>query len=271
MDAATHEAIAFAEELLERAGQLALRYFRQPLDVINKDANGRFDPVTVADREVETFIAGALRERFPEHGIIGEEHGVIDGHARFSWIIDPIDGTRAFISGMPAWGILLGLREHGECIAGLVHQPYLGETFIGTPAGAWIRRDGERRELRTHREVRLADSILYCTHPSIFPMPTELADFERVAACCRLMRYGGDCYSYCLLALGQIDLVIEGGLQAYDIQPLIPIIEAAGGVVSGRDGSDASCGGFVVASANRALHAEVLALLREFAAERGAH
>lgn len=270
MNTSTHEAIVFAEELLSEAGKLALRHFRQPLDIINKDTNGRFDPVTIADREIEQFIGTALRERFPEHGIIGEEHGVIEGRSRLSWIIDPIDGTRAFISGMPAWGILLGLRENDRCIAGLMHQPYLGETFVGTPEGAWMKHGGEQRTLRTQQNVKLADAILYCTHPSIFPMATELADFERVAARCRLMRYGGDCYAYCLLALGQIDLVIEGGLQAYDIQPLIPIVEAAGGVVSGRDGDDASCGGFVVAAANRELHGEALAILREAATERGA-
>lgn len=264
------DAIAFGEQLLTQAGRIALQHFRQPLDVIDKDGNGRFDPVTIADREVERFIGDAIRERFPDHGTIGEEHGVIAGSSRFSWIIDPIDGTRAFISGMPAWGILLGLREHERCIAGLMHQPYLGETFVGTPDRAWMQHGGERRELRTREDARLADAILYCTHPSIFPFPSELADFEYVAARCRLMRYGGDCYSYCLLALGQIDLVIEGGLQAYDIQPLIPIIEAAGGVVSGRNGDSAAGGGFVVAAANRALHAEALTVLREAAAARGA-
>lgn len=255
------EAIEFATTTLRGAGRIALEHFRQPLDVVDKGGNGLFDPVTVADREIERFIRDALRNRFPDHGIVGEEHGSIAGNSRFSWIIDPIDGTRAFISGVPAWGILLGLREFDRCVAGVMHQPYLDETFVGTPDGAWLERAGERRALRSRQESRLGDAILYCTHPSIFPTAAELAAFEQVAARCRLMRYGGDCYSYCLLALGQIDLVIEGGLQAYDIQPLIPIIEAAGGVVSNRDGGSAADGGFVVAAANRALHAEVLAEL----------
>lgn len=266
----TRAALAFAGELLAQAGEIALRHFRQPLEVTDKGAAGRFDPVTIADRAVEEFLREAIRARFPDHGIVGEEHGTLAGDSRFSWIIDPIDGTRAFISGVPAWGILLGLREEQRCIAGLVHQPYLGETFCGSGEGAWLQlRHGERRALRTRQDTRLADAILYCTHPSIFPLPAELADFEHVAARCRLMRYGGDCYSYCLLALGQIDLVIEGGLQAYDIQPLIPIIEAAGGVVSARDGGSAAAGGFVVAAANPALHAEALAALRGAAAARG--
>lgn len=251
-------ALAFAEELLQEAGRIALGHFRQPLDVANKLADGRFDPVTIADREVESFLVERIRARFPDHGIVGEEHGALDGDSRYSWIIDPIDGTRAFISGVPAWGILLGLRDAGRCVGGLVHQPYLEETFSGSAAGGWWLRRGERRRLQTRATARLADAILYCTHPSIFPDAEQLAAFEHVAARCRLMRYGGDCYSYCLLALGHIDLVIEGGLQAYDIQPLIPIIEAAGGVVTGRHGEDASNGGFVVAAASRALHAEAL-------------
>lgn len=255
-------ALAFAEELVQEAGRIALRHFRQPLDVANKLADGRFDPVTIADREVESFLVERIRARFPDHGIVGEEHGALDGDSRYSWIIDPIDGTRAFISGVPAWGILLGLRDAGRCIGGLMHQPYLEETFTGSPAGGWLSRRGERRLLQTRASARLADAILYCTHPTIFPDAGELSAFEHVAAHTRLMRYGGDCYSYCLLALGHIDLVIEGGLQAYDIQPLIPIIEAAGGVVTGRHGEDASGGGFVVAAANRALHAEVLTVLK---------
>lgn len=250
--------MAFAAELAQEAGRIALRHFRQPLEVTNKLGEGRFDPVTIADREIERFLAGRIRARFPGHGIVGEEHGTLDGDSPWSWIIDPIDGTRAFISGVPAWGILLGLRERGRCVAGLVHQPYLEETFVGTPQGAWLARRGERLPLRTRDTPRLAEAILYCTHPGMFPAAEELAAFERVATRCRLMRYGGDCYSYCLLALGHIDLVIEGGLQAYDIQPLIPIIEAAGGVVSGRHGEDASGGGFVVAAANRDLHAAAL-------------
>lgn len=255
------EAMQFAEEVVHEAGAIALRYFRRPLAVNNKRHDGRFDPVTVADREIESHIRARIGARYPGHGIVGEEHGERESASRVSWIIDPIDGTRAFISGVPAWGILLGLREDARCIAGLVHQPYLEETFVGSPPKAWLSRRGDRRPLGTRADSRLADAILYCTHPSMFEHAADLDAFQRVAAACRLMRYGGDCYSYCLLALGCVDLVIEGGLQAYDIQPLIPIIEAAGGVVSGARGESAESGGFVVAAANRELHREVLELL----------
>ena len=139
------QALAFAGELVQEAGRIALRHFRQPLDVANKLADGRFDPVTVADREVESFLVERIRARFPDHGIVGEEHGVHEGRSPYSWIIDPIDGTRAFISGVPAWGILLGLRENERCIAGVVHQPYLEETFCGSAGQGWLLRRGERR------------------------------------------------------------------------------------------------------------------------------
>ncbi len=255
-------ALEFATDIVEQAGQIALGYFRRPLTVENKLDDGGFDPVTVADREIEQFLVSRIRARFPDHGIVGEEHGVHEGRSPYSWIIDPIDGTRAFISGVPAWGILLGLRENERCIAGLVHQPYLEETFCGSARQGLLLRRGERRVLASRREARLADAILYCTHPGMFGNEADLAAFQRVAQQCRLMRYGGDCYSYCLLALGQVDLVIEGGLQAYDIQPLIPIIEAAGGVVTGPAGEDASNGGFVIAAANRTLHHEALQAAR---------
>ena len=254
-------ALGFAEEVLQEAGSIALRYFRRSLTVHDKGHDGHFDPVTEADREIETHIRARIRARYPEHGILGEEHGEHGSASRVSWIIDPIDGTRAFISGVPAWGILLGLREDARCVAGLVHQPYLEETFVGGPGGAWLSRRGERRALVARPGSHLAQAILYCTHPSMFERESDLAAFQRIAAACRLMRYGGDCYSYCLLALGCVDLVIEGGLQPYDIQPLIPIIEAAGGVVSDARGESAASGGFVVAAANRELHREVLELL----------
>lgn len=256
-----HATRDFAATLLADAGRLALHYFRQGIDVDNKLADGRFDPVTIADRDVETLLRERLHARFPDHGIVGEEHGTQAGGSRYSWIIDPIDGTRAFISGVPAWGILLGLRDGARCIAGWMHQPHIGETFSGSAAGAELDLRGERRALRTRQATRLGDAILYSTHPDLFAPGDEFAAFQRVAAAVRLMRYGGDCYSYCLLAAGCIDLVIESGLQAYDIQPLIPLIEAAGGVVSNRDGGDAHAGGFIVAAGNRELHGAALRLL----------
>ena len=251
-----------AVELGEAAGPIALRYFRTPLDVHNKLAEGGFDPVTRADREVEAFIRDAIAQRFPDHAILGEEHGRRPGAAAWEWVIDPIDGTRSFISGSPAWGILIGLMHEQRPLAGVVHVPYLRETFVGGPDGAWMHREGERRRLETRPTATLGEAILYCTHPATFTEAGDGKAFGRVAARCRMLRYGGDCYSYCMLALGQLDLIIEGSLQPYDVIPIIPIVTAAGGVISDARGNPAQHGGVIVAAATAALHEQALALMQ---------
>jgi myo-inositol-1(or 4)-monophosphatase len=255
------EAMTFARQVIQLAGNIALDYFRQPLAVENKLEDGRFDPVTCADREVESFLRHELRSRFPDFGIIGEESGSTPGCSDISWVIDPIDGTKAFISGFPTWGILLGLQQGTQVLAGLMHQPVTGELFYGSAAGAYLRHGGQTKAMQSRQDVRLAEALLYCTHESMFANEANLVAFRRIAAHARLQRFGGDCYSYCMLALGQIDLVIEDTLQPYDIVPLIPIIEAAGGVVSDVQGHTPVTGGFVVAAANRQLHEQVMALL----------
>ena len=253
----------FAVEIAEAAAPIALRYFRAPLEVQNKLAGGGFDPVTRADREVETFLRDAITQRFPTHGIIGEEHGRAVGTDVWEWIIDPIDGTRSYISGSPAWGTLIGILHEQRPVAGVVHVPFTRETFAGSAAGAWMRCDGERIALRTRPTKTLAEAIICCTHPATFTESNDWRAFRRVADSCRMLRYGGDCYSYCLLALGQVDLIIEGSLQPYDIVPIMPIITAAGGVVSDARGNTAQNGGVIVTAANATLHAHALALMQE--------
>lgn len=250
-----------AVSIAQAAGPITLRYFRRPLDVDDKSKGVAFDPVTRADREVEASIRDELSRLFPEHGILGEEQAERESSSPYRWFIDPIDGTRAFISGVPAWGILLGLTIDDACSVGVMHQPYLEETFLGSTEGAWLRKAGKEQGLRTRLTDRLSSSILYCTHPSMFKSDANRAGFERVAARTRMTRFGGDCYSYCLLALGMIDLVIEGELKPYDIIPLIPIIEGAGGVVTTWRGGPANDGGLVVAAANPELHAQALETL----------
>lgn len=255
------EALAFAQQAIVSAGDIALRYFRQPLEVDNKLGEGRFDPVTRADHEVEGCLREALGRRWPDFGIIGEEAGATPGRSNLNWVIDPIDGTKAFISGFPTWGVLVGLQQETQVLAGLMYQPVTGELFYGSAAGAFLQHRGQTFAMRTRQHARLEEALLYCTHDSMFANQGNLAAFKRVAAEARLQRFGGDCYSYCMLALGQIDLVIEDTMQPYDIIPLIPIIEAAGGVVTDRKGGPVVAGGFVVAAANRQLHEEVMALL----------
>lgn len=251
----------FARATVEAAGPVALKYFRMPVTVENKAGMTGFDPVTRADREIEAFIRDRIGNRYPGHTIVGEETGTSEGLDSVTWYIDPIDGTRAYISGVPMWGILLGLMDGGSFCFGLMHQPYLRETYSGGVNGAFMSRDDTIQPLITRGTADLADAILYCTHPAMFTSAADFSSFKTIADRCRLMRYGGDCYSYCLLAQGCIDLVIEADLQAYDIVPLIPIIESAGGVVTDWQGRTAVNGGKVIASANPVLHEQVLQLM----------
>ena len=256
----TDEWRAMAERLLEEAGRLALRHFRQPLAVEDK-GDGGFDPVTVADRAVEAHLRAALAQHCPEHGITGEEQADRAGSGEHVWVIDPIDGTRSFITGMPLWGILLGLLHGGTPVLGFMHQPCLGETFGGDGRSAWLVDRHGRRALATAATDALAGASVYTTHPEHFASASDEAAHRRLAALCRLARYGGDCYSYCMLAAGHVDLVVESGLAAYDILPLVPIIEGAGGTVTDWEGRPLRDGGRVLAAANAGLHRAALEVL----------
>jgi len=253
--------IAEAVRIVASAGPIALRFFRSPMQIQDKRSRDEYDPVTEADKAIEQHIRDALASAFPNHGICGEEHAQREGSSDFSWIIDPIDGTRAFISGMTAWGIMLGLRYRGRPVGGVIHQPYTGETFVADGVSAQCIRASDSHTMRTSHCASLGDAVLYCTHPSVFRSAAELDAFEQLAQQTRMMRYGGDCYAYCLLALGTIDLIVESGLEAYDVQPLIPLIEAAGGIITNRTGHAAEQGGFIVAAASSALHQQALAVL----------
>jgi len=253
--------IATAVELAEEAGKIALRWFRTPLEVANKADAGAFDPVTRADQDVEEFLRAELEHRFPTHRILGEESGGGGGTGPLRWVIDPIDGTRAFVSGNPLWGVMIGLDDGTRALGGVVHIPYLGETFAGTGGSAWMRRAGVEIPAYSRATNELGDAILYCTHPDTIGAGRNSEAFAELARRCRMLRFGGDCYSYCLLALGQIGLVVEGCLQAYDVVPVIPIVEGAGGVMTDWQGGRAEGGGLVVAAANPTLHARALEIL----------
>lgn len=243
------------------AGPIALEYFRRPMAVSDKRSGGHFDPVTEADRRIEALIRGRLRRAFPDHRVVGEEHGA-EGEGAACWYIDPIDGTRAFISGMPTWGILLGLVVAGRPLVGIMHQPFTGETWFAAPGvGAWLRIGEREIALRTRADAELADAVLYSTHPSMFREPGLMGRYERLAASCRLQRWGGDCYALALVAQGGIDVMVESCLMPYDILPLVPIIEGAGGVVTDLEGRTPLEGGTVIAAANPALHAAALAIM----------
>ncbi|MEM1366394.1 MAG: histidinol-phosphatase [Pseudomonadota bacterium] len=254
----------FLLELAALSAAETLPRFRSRLSVDNKleQAGGdEFDPVTEADREAERVIRQAISAQYPNDKILGEEFGTNNNDAADGWIIDPVDGTRAFICGVPMWGTLVGRHEADHMVAGLMHQPFTGESYVATPEGAWLVRNGEETVLHTSKETQLSRAKMHTTSPRIFSPDTQ-APYDRVEAACRLPRYGCDCYGYALLAAGHIDLVVEAGLQTYDIAPMIPIIEGAGGVVRTWDGGNAKGGGNVIAAATEALYEEArLALI----------
>jgi myo-inositol-1(or 4)-monophosphatase len=256
--------LAFAGTLADSAARITLKHFRERVAVSNKSANAAFDPVTAADREAEAAMRALIRARYPDHGILGEEHGSEPGRSAYTWVIDPIDGTRSFIAGLPLWTTLVALHDGTRPILGLIDQPYLGERFSGTVKGkAELRtRDGVRA-LRTRDNVtQLKDAVFSTTSVEFFESAAERQVLDRLIAAARLVRFGCDCYGYGLLAAGFVDVVVEAGLKAWDVQPFLPIVEAAGGVVTNWEGGPAQDGGRIVAAANASLLAEALALIK---------
>ncbi len=259
--ASVAELVDFAHELARLSGEVILPHFRQSIDYDNKVGPTGFDPVTAADRAAEEVIRKALAARYPEHGIIGEEYGRRDTGSDYAWIIDPIDGTRSFMMGLHTWGTLIGLRQAGKALIGVMNQPFTGERFWASDTAAYYSGPGGKRKLATRACPTLEAAILASTSPEIFREPGQWEAFLRIKSKVRMARFGGDCLGYCLLAMGQIDLVVEANLATYDIAALVPIIEQAGGVVTTWDGGDAQHGGNIVAAGDPRLHAEALRLI----------
>jgi histidinol phosphatase-like enzyme (inositol monophosphatase family) len=256
---------AFIEKLADVAGQTILPFFRTAFGAEDKSAGGVFDPVTEADRGAEVAMRRLIRETFAHHGIIGEEFGNDREDAEYVWVLDPIDGTKSFISGFPTWGTLIGLLHEGRPIYGAMAQPFTREYFFGDGKVATWRGPGHDHKLTQRRlYVRACEALsratLLTTSPLLYP-PEALAKFRRIEEKARLSRYGYDCYAFAMLAAGHVDCVIEAGVKAHDIAPLIPIVEGAGGVVTTWTGDDAAAGGDVIASGDIRLHNAALALL----------
>ena len=250
---------ALAEELADAARRETLRHFRRP-DLAAESKDAGFDPVTVADRASEEAMRNLLAAARPEDGILGEEFGPKDSASGLTWVLDPIDGTRSYICGTPTWGVLIAVSDGTGPKLGLIDQPYTGERFMGGAGRASMTGPLGKHNLKTRSTTRLEDAKLFTTFPEV-GTPEEGAAFRRVSERVRLTRYGCDCYAYALLAAGQIDLVIEAGLQAYDIQAPIAVIEAAGGVITDWSGHPAHDGGRALAAATPELHAAALDLL----------
>ncbi len=254
---------AFLRQLAALAAAETLPRFRTAVGVDNKLAQG-FDPVTEADRAAERVIRAAIRARFADHGIVGEEYGAELADAEHVWIIDPIDGTRAFVSGVPVWGTLVGLTTQGRATHGMMAQPFTGELFVADEGGAYLEHGGKETPLVTRKGVGLGEAVMFTTTPALFTGARREA-YESVERTVRLARYGCDCYAYALLSAGHVDLVVETGLQSYDIAGLIPLIEKAGGVVTTWAGARAEGGGDIVAAGSPEIHAAAIAMLRDAA------
>jgi len=251
---------AFVDRLATVSGEAILPFFRTSLSVENKGHGGAFDPVTAADRSAETAMRTLIRQNFPDHGIIGEEFGGERTDAEYVWVLDPIDGTKSFISGMPAWGTLIALTRAGEPVYGMMHQPFTRERFTGDGGSARYRGPAGERALRVRDCAALADAILMTTSPLLMKEADRDA-FGKVEKAVRLSRYGGDCYAYCMLAAGHVDLVVETELKPYDILPLMPIIAGAGGIVTAWDGGSPNAGGRIIAAGDKRVHAAAMKVL----------
>ncbi|HMK69600.1 MAG TPA: histidinol-phosphatase [Xanthobacteraceae bacterium] len=252
---------AFVDKLAAVSGETIRPFFRTALGVENKSLSGGFDPVTAADRAAEAAMRALIKETFPEHGIIGEEFAAERPDAEYVWVLDPIDGTKSFICGMPIWGTLIALTRRGEAIYGMMHQPFSREHFSGDGSAASYRGPAGNRALRTRQCARLEDAVLLTTSPLLM-QDVDRQSFRRVEQAVRLSRYGGDCYAYCMVAAGQVDLVIETELKPYDVLPLIPIIEGAGGVITTWENGRPHGGGRIIAAGDQRVHAQAMARLQ---------
>ncbi len=250
-----------AQRAADAARDVILPYFRADDLQHDNKSDTDFDPVTQADRSAELAIRAILKETCPQDAILGEEFGAQEGSSGLTWVLDPIDGTRAFVSGTPTWGVLIAVSDAQGPVYGLIDQPYIAERFTGSRLGAQMAGPQGNRAIVTRAPLDLAEATVFTTFPEV-GTAAEGRAFHTVAAQAKLTRYGLDCYAYALVAAGQIDLVIEAGLAAYDIQAPIAVIEAAGGVVTNWEGGPAHLGGRVVAAANHQIHAQALALLQ---------
>ncbi|OCG20953.1 histidinol-phosphatase [Gilliamella sp. wkB108] len=254
--------IAFFHQLAEAASKQTLPRYRSSLNlhIDTKPKEGfNFDPVTDADREAERVMRSLINETYPEHAIMGEEFG-ITGKGPIQWVLDPVDGTRPFLCGLPVWGTLIGLLHNKRAVMGMMSQPFTNETFWADGKCAWTNGPQGKRQLQTRQNVTLSQAILHTTSAELASSYPHV-NFKGLSEQTLMTRFGGECYAMAMLAAGQIDLCFEFSLQPYDIVALIPIIEQAGGVVTTLSGQRAESGGTVLASANQALHEQALQVL----------
>jgi myo-inositol-1(or 4)-monophosphatase len=262
-----HTYVPFLHELAETAAAHTRPLFRSAFAIENKAGDGADDgigdglnPVTAADRGAEAAMRRLINERYPGHGILGEEYGAENLDADWVWVLDPIDGTRGFICGIPLWGTLIGLRYEGEPVLGMISQPILNERFFGSVDGSYYWNSGTETPLRTRPCETIETAHISTTDPRLFTSQ-ERPRYDRVENKAKLARYGYDCYAHAMVALGQIDCVIEAGVGAHDIEPIAPVIAGAGGRATNWSGGSVKGGGQIVTSGDARLHALILEIL----------
>jgi myo-inositol-1(or 4)-monophosphatase len=259
------EAIAFAHRLADAAGAAIRPYFRRRIDILDKrmlvDGKAVFDPVTAADKDAEEAIRAIIERERPDDGILGEEFGEKPSRNGLRWVLDPVDGTRAFITGRHEWGSLIALEENERAVLGVIDQPVLRERFIGVNGEAEFLSEGTRTPLHTRACADLSEAVLCATHPDAYFAPREREAFVRVQRRVRMSRFGGDCYIFGALALGFIDLIVESGFHRWDVAALIPLVEGAGGTITNWQGEPCAHGGQVLAAGDTRMHAAAMQLL----------
>ena len=241
----------FANHLADEARKISMFYFKKKIKINNKNKKD-FDPVTAADIGVQKKINKLINKRFPSHSVLGEEDSIIK-NSEYEWCVDPIDGTKSYIQGVPLWGTLIALSKNNEIILGLADIPALDERYIGHSKLSYKIIKNKKTALKVRNTKKLNESILNTTSPYVFANKNDQKSFERLSAKVKSTRLGGDCYSYCLLADGLIDIVVESGLKPWDIRALVPIIKNAGGIINTWESKEVANGGRIIAAANQGL------------------
>jgi myo-inositol-1(or 4)-monophosphatase len=254
--------IAFAMSLADASGAVIRPYFRQRIEVVHKPGIRAFDPVTEADKGGERAIRAIIDRDRPDDGILGEEYGEKPGRNRLRWVLDPVDGTRAFITGRHEWGSLIALEQSDEPVLGILDQPVLGERYLAVNGGAVVIQGEKRTPLNVRECADIKDAILCATDPSSYFSPDQQTAFHRVKDKVRMTRYGGDCYLFAALALGFVDIIIEAGFNRWDVAALIPLVEGAGGIITNWNGQDCRDGKTILACGDKRVHEEAIKLLR---------
>jgi len=255
----------FMNNLADQARNISQLYFKEEYALENKAELGEiFDPVTEIDKKIEYVIRAKIENTHPDHGIYGEEMGIKDVNSKYCWFIDPIDGTKSFISGVPLWGTLIGLEFNQKPVCGVIDHPCLDERYIAIEDQAYLIKNNKSEKINTSNCQSINDARLGFTSYDMFKTKNDQLVFDNIYEQVKITRSGGDSYFYSLLAAGHMDIIVESSLQPYDIVAIVPLIEAAGGFITSWDGGSPNRGGSVIASASQSLHNQAIDMLKKF-------